>query len=64
MMIDKVFDNITCEEETAYYTLSRDLQIRDEHVKCPKRMEMKNISSNDSVSETVRHYCGEQLSLG
>ena len=55
MMIDKVFDNITCEEETAYYTLSRDLQIRDEHVKCPKGMEMKNISSNESVSETVRH---------
>ncbi|XP_078336654.1 uncharacterized protein LOC111100125 [Crassostrea virginica] len=56
-MIDKVFDNITCEEGTANYTLSRDLQIRDEYVKCPKGMEMKTISGNESVSETVKHYC-------
>ena len=63
LMIDKVFDNITCEEETANYTLSRDLQIRDEYVKCPKGMEMKTISGNKSVSETVIHYCGEYLSL-
>ena len=59
LMIDKVFDNITCEEETANYTLSRDLQIRDEYVKCPKGMEMRNISGNESISETFKQYCGK-----
>ena len=59
LMIGKVFDNITCEKETANYTLSRDLQIRDEYVKCPKGMEMKNISGSEFISETFKHYCGE-----
>lgn len=59
LMIGKVFDDITCENETANYTLSTGLHIRDEYEKCPKGMELRNISSNESVSKTVKHYCGE-----
>lgn len=59
LMIGKVFDNITCQNESANYRLSRGLHIRDEYVKCPKAMEMRNISGNESVSEAIKHYCGE-----
>ena len=57
--ISKVFDNIRCENETANYTLSGGVEIRDEYVKCPKGMELKNISESAFVNETVKHYCGE-----
>ena len=59
LMIGNVFDNITCEKETANYTLSRDLQIRDEYAKCPKGMEIKNVSLTEFVNKTVKHFCGE-----
>ena len=59
LMIGKVFDDITCENKSANYTLSRGLYIRDEYVTCPKGMKIKTISSNESGSETVKHYCGE-----
>ena len=57
--ITKVFDNITCENETANYELDGRLQIRDKYVTCPKGMELKNVSRNESVSQTIKHYCGE-----
>lgn len=57
--ISKVFDNIRCENETADYTLSGDVEIRNEYVKCPQGMELKNIAGNAFVTETGNYYCGE-----
>ncbi|XP_078336581.1 uncharacterized protein LOC111100916 isoform X2 [Crassostrea virginica] len=59
--ISKVFDNITCENETANYELDGRLQIRDKYVTCPKGMELKNVSRNESVSQTIKHYCEYQV---
>nr|XP_022287459.1 uncharacterized protein LOC111100125 [Crassostrea virginica] len=61
LRIGRVFDNITCENETANYTLSTGLHIRDEYEKCPKGMELRNISSNESVSENVKHTCAHSI---
>nr|XP_022288797.1 uncharacterized protein LOC111100913 isoform X2 [Crassostrea virginica] len=55
--ISKVFDNIRCENETADYTLSGDVEIRNEYVKCPQGMELKNIAGNAFVTETGNYYC-------
>lgn len=57
--IGKVFDNITCENETANYTLAGNLLIRDEYVKCPQGMKLRNVSSSESVGDIVQQFCGE-----
>ena len=57
--ISTIFDEITCENETANYKLFRSLAIRDQYIECSQGMKIKNISGNLSVSEISGQYCGK-----
>lgn len=56
--VSTIFDEITCENETANYKLFRSLKIRDQYLECSQGMKINNIG-NLSVSEISGQYCGE-----